>query len=75
MSLPVGPIVGKTMIDLVRDVRAGKLKPADLPDGLRKRIVNFAKTLPTEAVVIPVKQPIDYHAMSSFGAIRRVRSA
>jgi hypothetical protein len=75
VPLPVGPIPGKNMVDLIRDVRAGRLKPADLPDGLRHRIMTFAKTLPAEALTVPAKVPIDHHAVQSFGPIRRTRSA
>lgn len=69
------PIPGKNMIDLIRDVRAGTLKEADIPDGLRKRVMSFAKILPASALEIAAKHPVDHHRVQSVGATRRVRSA
>jgi hypothetical protein len=63
------------MVDLIRDVRAGRMKPADLPDGVRKRVVDFAKTLPAAALEVPAKAPVDFHRPQSTGTVRRVRSA
>jgi hypothetical protein len=72
--MSVGPIPGKNMVDLIRDVRAGTLKAADLPEGIRKRVVYFAKTLPQAAVSAPVAA-VDYHRPQGHGPIRRTRSA
>jgi hypothetical protein len=71
----IGPIGGKSMVDLIRDVRAGRLKPADVPDGVRRVVVMFAKTLPDAAIAEPKGQPVDHHRVEGLGPIRHTRSA